>query len=251
MGPERLSKIMTCGKYFENFRSTFTEQNSSSRHRSINKAQTSEEKEFGKLFHNLIQCYVINIDTTNLEEYLSELIHCQSNEKWTPRLIELLSPFYDHKTADSYLNAGDSESMERHINRFSEIYHKYNFNQFKWNSEVNIPDFQFSGFTLNGDIDLVGINIEQKKVFIVELKKAQEPYPQWKFQLYLYMLMVNKAYEGYQIFGAIWHPGARLKVLKLDLALTELRAALVDEDTNPVRYICDDCVVWGCDDRMS
>ncbi len=97
----------------------------------------------------------------------------------------------------------------------------------------------------------MGINIGQKKVFIVELKKAQEPYPQWKFRLYLYMLMVNKAYEGYQIFGAIWHPGARLKVLKLDLALTELRAALVDEDTNPVRYICDDCVVWGCDDRMS
>ena len=251
MGPERLSKIMTCGKYFENFRTTFTEVNSARRTRSINTVQTSEEKEFGKFFHNVIQCYVTKLGTTELKEYLGELLHSQSNERWTSRLIELLSPFYDHKTPDSYLSAGDSESMERYLSRFSEIYQKHNLNQFSWVSEMEISNFKFDRFTLNGHSDLVGINKDEKKIFLIELKKAQTPQPQWKFQRELYMLMVNEEYDGYQIFGAIWHPGAGLKVEKLDSALSGIETALADVETNPVRYICDDCRVWDCNDRMS
>ena len=108
MGPERLSKIMTCGKYFENFRSTFTDKNFARRTESINRDKSSEEKEFGKFFHHLIQNYVTNLETAELQEYLTELIRCQANEKWTYNLIKFLSPAYDSKSVESYLSSGDS-----------------------------------------------------------------------------------------------------------------------------------------------
>ena len=249
MGPERLSKIMTCGKYFENFRNTFTDENFARRTESINRDKTSEEKEFGKFFHHLIQNYVTNLETTELQEYLTELIRCQTNEKWTNRLIELLSPAYDSKTTESYLSSGDSENMERYLRRFSKIYHKYKLDQFTWCSELRISNFKFERFNLNGDIDLVGIDEETKKIFLIELKKAQNPYPQWEFQLYLYMLMLNEKYDNYQIFGAVWHPGAGLNVKRLKLAYSGINDALENTETNPVKYICADCRVWDCEDR--
>lgn len=249
MGPERLSKIMTCEKYFRNFRSTFTEDNTARRTRTINRTQTSEEKEFGKFFHNIIQCYVANLDTTALDAYITELVKSQSNEKWTSRLIELLSPHYNTKTADSYLSSGSSENMERYLKRFSEIYHKHKLFHFNWESEKSIRNFEFDSFQLNGDIDLVGIDEDHKRIFLIELKKAQKPYPQWKFQLYLYMLMIKSQFDEYQIFGAIWHPGAKLKAEKLESAEAGILSALEGDATNPIAYICEDCEVWNCEDR--
>ena len=54
MGPERLSKIMTCERYFNNFRSTFSDDNFVQRTNKINKSSTDSEKEFGKFFHNVM-----------------------------------------------------------------------------------------------------------------------------------------------------------------------------------------------------
>jgi hypothetical protein len=251
MGPERLSKIMTCERYFKDFRSTFSEGNTVPRSRKINREQTSEEKEFGKFFHDLIQCYVTNLGTIPLGAYLTELIECQSNEKWTAKLIGLLSPHYDTKTPDSYLSSGSSENMERYLNRFSLIYQRYNLSQFRWESEKSIRNFDFDKFQfkLDGDIDLVGINEGEKKIFLIELKKAQKPYPQWKYQLYLYMLMAKSEYDEYQIFGAIWHPGAKLKPETLELAEAGIQSSLEGNTTNPIAYICEDCKVWTCEDR--
>lgn len=250
MGPERLSKIMTCGKYFEDFRSTFTEQNSSSRHRTINRVQTSEEKEFGKLFHNLIQCYVANKEVTHLSEYLKELVSSQSNERWTSRLVELLSPHYDGvKTTDSFLSSGDTKNMERYLKRFSMLFEKYRLEQFDWTPEMKISGFPFDRFLLNGDIDLIGINEAAKRIFLIELKKAQITQQQWIYQLYLYMLMAENKYKGYQIYGTVWHPSGNLKAENMDAVRDLIESTMNNSETNAVRFICADCKVWNCDDR--
>ena len=249
MGPERLSKIMTCERYFNNFRSTFNEDNSAQRTDKINKSSSDSEKEFGKFFHNLIQCYVTNLSHRDLETYTRELLISQDTERWTDKLIHLLSPHYNKKNSDSFLSSGDAENMERSLNHFSELYHHHNLDQFAWECELEIYGFQFDCFSLNGDIDLVGINEAEKRIFTIELKKAQKPYPQWKYQLYLYMLMLQEKYEHYTIFGAIWHPGAKLKVVKMDTAKSFIGSILDGDETNPISYICEDCKVWDCEDR--
>ena len=249
MGPERLSKIMTCERYFNNFRSTFNDNNIVQRINRINKSSTESEKEFGKFFHNLIQCYVNNVSESNVETYTRELLISQDTERWTDKLIDLLSPHYEHKTCNSFLSSGDAENMERSINHFSELYIHHKLDQFSWECELEIRGFKFDCFSLNGDIDLVGINEEEKRIFAIELKKAQKPYPQWKYQLYLYMLMLQEKYQDYTIFGAIWHPGSSLKPVKMDTATSFIDSIFNGDETNPIRYICDDCKVWDCEDR--
>ena len=123
MGPERLSKIMVCEKYFKDFRSTFNDDHVTQKNDNLNRSPTDSEKEFGKLLHDVIQCYVTNFSEVNVEAYSNELLISQGTEKWTDNLIDLLSPNYDHKTSDSYLNPGEAETMERNLNHFSELYH--------------------------------------------------------------------------------------------------------------------------------
>lgn len=249
MGPERLSKIMTCERYFNNFRSTFCEDNKVQRNRRINKSSTESEKEFGKFFHNIIQCYITNIDKIEVSVYTNELIISQETERWTQGLIDLLSPHYEEKTKHSFLGSGDAENMERYLNHFAGLYHHHNLNRFTWECEQKISGYEFDCFTLNGDIDLVGINVEDKRIFVIELKKAQKPYPQWNYQLYLYMLMLQDKYQDYSIYGSIWHPGSSLKVVKIDTAISQINSKFEGNRTNPIRYICEDCKVWDCEDR--
>ena len=250
MGPERLSKIMVCEKYFKDFRSTFNDDHVTQKNDNLNRSPTDSEKEFGKLLHDVIQCYVTNFSEVNVEAYSNELLISQGTEKWTDNLIDLLSPNYDHKTSDSYLNPGEAETMERNLNHFSELYHHYKLNQFSWEQEVEIRDFGFDCFTINGNIDLVGINEEKKRVFTIELKKAQRPFPQWKFQLCLYMLMLQEKYQNYTIFGAIWHPGSSLNPYTMEMANSILDSIIDGNETNPIRFICKNCCVWGCEDRI-
>jgi hypothetical protein len=63
------------------------------------------------------------------------------------------------------------------------------------------------------------------------------------------MLMLQEKYEHYTIFGAIWHPGAKLKVVKMDTAKSFIGSILDGDETNPISYICEDCKVWDCEDR--
>ena len=63
------------------------------------------------------------------------------------------------------------------------------------------------------------------------------------------MLMLQEKYQDYTIFGAIWHPGAKLKAVKMDAAKSFIDSILDGNETNPISYICGDCTVYTCEDR--
>ena len=148
MGLERLSKIMTCERYFNNFRSTFNDDNFVQRTNKINKSSTDSEKEFGK-FSTVIYNATLLIWQRNVETYTRNSDFSRDQDGQT--FSSIYSPPHDNKTSDSFLNLGGAENMERYLNHFPR-YIINTVNQFSWECELEIKKLNLI-VSLNGDID--------------------------------------------------------------------------------------------------
>lgn len=239
MGPNTYSQLLYCGERYQKIRTRIRTPGGLSKGFFEDFGKFEEEKDLGNIFHAVLQTYAI--EPTSYESLKQALLECSVTGIMGNKLLKLTGRLLKGYSPEHHVNVADIGDIKRQLKAFKRLYEEY-LRNYDWEAERSFST-SFDSIVLNGKIDLLGTDRENKRIMVIELKSPKKAQEYYDYQLNLYMKMASEASPEFKVFGFVYYPkflGIRHAIKKNKNGLRELN--LAKDETQPQESgLCYNC----------